>query len=217
MLKGIFLRTLSRKRTQKIINYIYTMSIPTKTLFDFIASTIKLSKKDQKAIEHHLSVENYHKYDLIVKQGQVCDTLRFVVSGVYRVYRIEDGKEITSYFNYESRNPFVASFVSLLTQTPSVELVECIIPGTLLSISYSDWTSLYDTSPSLNTFGRRMAEYNYILAMERIESLQFQTATNRYNAFIKLYPSLLNMIPHHYIASYLGITPESLSRIRKEI
>ena len=195
--------------------YIYLM--PTHTLFDFIASKVDLSKKDQIAIEALLSTEAYHKYDVIVKQGQVCTQLRFVVSGVYRVYRIEDGKEITSYFNYESRNPFVASFVSLLTGTSSQEIVECIVPGTLLSISYTDWTSLYDGSPSLNTFGRRMAEYNYILAMERIESLQYQTATDRYASFMKLYPSLLNMIPHHYIASYIGVTPESLSRIRKQL
>jgi CRP-like cAMP-binding protein len=188
----------------------------THTLFDFIASKVELSKKDQAAIETLLSTEVYSKYDVIVKQEQVCTQLRFVVSGVYRVYRIEDGKEITSYFNYESRNPFVASFVSLLMGTSSQEIVECIVPGTLLSIKYSDWTSLYDSSPSLNTFGRRMAEYNYILAMERIESLQYQTATDRYTSFIKLYPSLLNMIPHHYIASYLGVTPESLSRIRKQ-
>jgi CRP-like cAMP-binding protein len=189
----------------------------THTLFDFIASKVDLSKKDQATIETLLSTEVYGKYDVIVKQGQVCTQLRFVVSGVYRVYRIEDGKEITSYFNYESRNPFVASFVSLLTGTSSQEIVECIVPGTLISIKYSDWTSLYDVSPSLNTFGRRMAEYNYVLAMERIESLQYQTATDRYASFIKLYPSLLNMIPHHYIASYLGVTPESLSRIRKQI
>lgn len=193
------------------------MSIPAKTLFDFISSTVELSHTDQAAIENILSVETYHKYDILIKQGQVCDRLRFVVSGVYRVYRIEDGKEITSYFNYEFRNPFVASFVSLLMQKPSVEIVECIIPGTVLSVSYKDWTSLYDKSPSLNTFGRRMAEYNYVLAMERIESLQYHTATDRYRAFIKLYPSLLNTIPHHYIASYLGVTPESLSRIRKQL
>lgn len=193
------------------------MSIPTETLFNFIASKVDLSQKDQNAIETLLSVASYNKGDVIVKQEQVCNTLRFVVSGVYRVYRIIDGKEVTSYFNYESRNPFVASFVSLLTETPSQEIVECIVPGTLLSISYKNWVSLYDTSPSLNTFGRRMAEYNYILAMERIESLQYQTAADRYTSFIKLYPSLLNKIPHHYIASYLGVTPESLSRIRKVI
>ncbi|MBQ0740731.1 Crp/Fnr family transcriptional regulator, partial [Aquimarina celericrescens] len=68
---------------------------------------------------------------------------------------------------------------------------------------------------SFNTFGRLIAEFNYVLAIERIESLQYQSASERYDIFIKCYPNLLNLIPHHYIASYLGVTPESLSRIRK--
>ncbi|GGG12139.1 cyclic nucleotide-binding protein [Dokdonia pacifica] len=193
------------------------MSIPTDALFDFITSKVHLTPEDKQSISDKLSLEIYNKDAIIVKQEQVCTSLRFVVSGVYRVYRIEDGKEITSYFNYESRNPFVASFVSLLKNEPSVEIIECIVPGQLLSIPYSEWTSLYTEIPTLNTFGRLMAEYNYVLAIERIESLQYKTATDRYVSFLTLYPTLLNKIPHHYIASYLGITPESLSRIRKQL
>ncbi|MEP0266387.1 Crp/Fnr family transcriptional regulator [Dokdonia sp.] len=185
-------------------------------LFDFIAKTVDLSLSDKQSLLEKLTIEPYDKHTIIIPQGQVCKNLRFVVSGIYRVYRIENGKEITSYFNYESRNPFVASFVSLLTETPSQEVVECIVPGKLLSIKYTDWTSLYDISPTLNTYGRRMAELNYVLAMERIESLQYKSATDRYTSFMKLYPALLNLIPHHYIASYIGVTPESLSRIRKQ-
>lgn len=185
-------------------------------LFDFIAKTVDLPQSDKQHILAKLTIKTYDKHSVIIPQGQVCKHLRFVVSGIYRVYRIENGKEITSYFNYTSRNPFVASFVSLLTGTPSQEIVECIIPGKLLSITYTDWISLYDISPTLNTYGRRMAELNYVLAMERIESLQYKSATDRYASFMKLYPSLLNLIPHHYIASYIGVTPESLSRIRKQ-
>lgn len=186
------------------------------TLFDFIGKTVDISSEDKQRIQNLITIEPYDKHTVIIQEGQVCKRLRFVVSGVYRVYRIENGKEITSYFNYESRNPFVGSFVSLLTATPSQEIVECILPGTLLSIPYKDWESLYDISPTLNTYGRRMAEFNYVLAMERIESLQYKSASDRYESFIQLYPNLLNLIPHHYIASYIGVTPESLSRIRKQ-
>ena len=184
-------------------------------LFDFIASTVQLQDVDVLKIDSKLVVKAYDKGDFILKQNQVSKTLKFVLSGVYRVYQLKDGKEITSYFNYEERNPLIASFVSLLTTKPSTEFIECIVPGKVLSISYSDWQELYGTSLELNIFGRLMAEKNYILAIQRIESLQYQNASERYEMFLKLYPNLLNQIPHHYISSYLGITPESLSRVRK--
>ncbi len=184
-------------------------------LFQFISNSVVLSELDKAELSSNIKNEDFQKGDAIVKAGQVCKSLKFVISGIYRVYKIEDGKEITSYFSYKSRNPFVASFTSLLTEKPSNETIECIEAGKLLSIPYSNWKSLYKTSLALNTFGREMAEFNYLLAIERIESLQYHNATDRYESFIKLYPNLLNLIPHHYIASYLGITPESLSRIRK--
>lgn len=187
----------------------------TTKLFQFISNFVVLSEFDRNELSSKITIENFEKGDFIIKAGKACKSLRFVISGIYRVYKIEDGKEITSYFSYESRNPFVASFTSLLTESPSNETIECILAGELLSIPYSKWKSYYITSPALNIFGREMAEFNYLLAIERIESLQYHNATDRYESFIKLYPHLLNLIPHHYIASYLGVTPESLSRIRK--
>ena len=184
-------------------------------LFDFISKTVQLQDVDVLKIGSKLAIEDYDKGDFILKQNQISKTLKFVLSGVYRVYQLKDGKEITSYFNYEERNPLVASFVSLLTNKPSTEFIECIIAGKVISISYSDWQELYKTSLELNVFGRLMAEKNYLLAIQRIESLQYQNASERYELFLKLYPNLLNQIPHHYISSYLGITPESLSRVRK--
>ncbi|WAC02500.1 cyclic nucleotide-binding domain-containing protein [Lacinutrix neustonica] len=176
-------------------------------LFDFIFDTVKLQEADVIKMTSKLSVDKYIKGDFILKQNQISKSLKFVLSGIYRVYQLNDGKEITSYFNYEQRNPLVASFVSLLTEKPSAEFIECIVPGKLISIAYSDWKELYKTSLELNTFGRLMAEKNYLYAIQRIESLQYQSASERYEIFLKLYPSLLNQIPHHYISSYLGITP----------
>ena len=186
-------------------------------IFDFIANIVSLKGSDVSKIRSKLSTEDYQKGDFVLKQNEVCKTLKFVLSGVFRVYQLKDGKEITSYFNYEERNPLVASFGSLLAKKPSTEFIECIIPGKVISISYSDWQELYKTSLELNIFGRLMAEKNYLLALYRIESLQYQNASERYEIFLKLYPNLMNQIPHHYISSYLGITPESLSRIRRAL
>lgn len=191
------------------------MSKPEKKLFDFIAQYVELSEADQTQLSEIISIKSYQKGDVLISEGQVCKSLQFVLSGIYRVYKLEDGKEISSYFNYKQRNPFVASFVSLLTNSPSKESIECIADGELISMTYKDWEALYHRSAALNTFGRLIAEFNYVLAMERIESLQYHQASDRYLKFLQLYPNLLNLIPHHYIASYLGVTPESLSRIRK--
>lgn len=190
-------------------------SNPYQKLFDFIAETVQLQEVDILKIGSKLAIEAYDKGDFILKENQVSKTLKFVLSGVYRVYQLKDGKEITSYFNYTERNPLVASFVSLLRNAPNTAFIECIIPGKVLSIAYLDWQKVYETSLELNVFGRLMAEKNYLLAIQRIESLQYQNASARYELFLEQYPNLLNQIPHHYISSYLGITPESLSRVRK--
>lgn len=188
-----------------------------KPLIDFISQHVSLSKQEEQELCELSSVKQYRKGDLLIKEGQVSKYLQFVFSGIYRVYEIREGKEITTYFNTSDRNRFVANFVSLLTQQPSLHRIECIVPGELLSIDYKDWQVMYEKSHALTSFGRIMAEFNYVLAMERIESLQYQSATDRYLKFLKHYPLLMNQIPQHYIASYLGITPESMSRIRKDI
>lgn len=186
-------------------------------LFQFISKYVDLSNQDQAELEKYMSIKLCKKGEILIKEEQVCKNLQFVLSGIYRVYQIVDGKEITNYFNTTQRNSFVASFVSLLTEKPSKVRIECIQAGELISIAYKDWQAMYAKSHALNTFGRLMAEFNYVLAMERIESLQYHNAKDRYLKFMRIYPNLLNQIPHHYIASYLGVTPESLSRIRRSI
>ncbi len=185
--------------------------------YQFIERRVSLSDQDKQWIADILTEEKIEKGNVLVRAGEVCKTARFVDTGIYRVFKVKDGNEITTYFNYDARNPIVASFVSMLMGTPSVETVECIVSGEVLKMSYADWEGLYHKSHQLNTFGRIMAEFNYVLAMERIDALQYHTATDRYLSFLSLYPDLVNRIPHHYIATYLGITPESLSRIRKEL
>jgi CRP-like cAMP-binding protein len=87
-------------------------------LFRLISNFVVLTELDKDALSSKIRIEDFDKGDSIVKAGQVSKSLKFVISGMYRVYKIEDGKEITSYFSYESRNPFVASFKSLSTEKP---------------------------------------------------------------------------------------------------
>lgn len=109
----------------------------------------------------------------------------------------------------------VTSFQSFLTDEPSKEYIEALEASEIILISKIDLQNIFDASHSFERLGRKLAEFNYLLALKRIESLQTDSATDRYNSFLEVYPGLINQIPHHYVASWLGITPESLSRVRK--
>lgn len=176
-----------------------------------------INDKDWQLFSRHLKLKTYKKGDLFVKERQQCNHIGFLNKGIARVYYVIDGKEITSYFNAGNRNLFVCSFTSFLSRKPSFENVHFLEDSELLVLDFEQLQDLYNKSPNIQKLGRLMAEYNYVLSMERIYSLQHSPAIDRYNNMLKIYPGLMNQIPHHYIASYLGITPESLSRIKKNV
>jgi CRP-like cAMP-binding protein len=177
----------------------------------------EINDKDWKAIKEKLQAKTFKKGDVFINEGQVCKQLGFLVSGIARVYYLANGKEVTSYFNIENRNPLVCAFTSFLSQKPSFEVVHFIEDTQLLLLTYKQLQELYTQNPNIQKLGRIMAEHNYVLSMERIYSLQHAPAIDRYKHLLTIYPGLTNLVPHHYIASYLGITPESFSRIRKEL
>jgi CRP-like cAMP-binding protein len=184
---------------------------------NFIAGFIRLDEKHTALLLQHCTAEQFKKGDYFVREGQVCTKVGFLISGTTRVYHLANDKEYTSYFNFPHRNRLVSSFESFLTNKPSKETIHFLEDAELVVVSRDDLYALYEQSPVFSQLGRKLAEYNYILAMARIYSLQHDTAQERYIKLLDIYPDLVNAVPHHYIASYLGITPESLSRIRKEL
>ena len=179
-----------------------------------ISQFITLSQSELTAIRQHAQVWRIKKGDVYQQEDTVCRKLGFLQKGVLRVYHSRNEKEITKYFNTEGRNPFVASFKSFLTGRPSHETIVALEDCEMLTIKKTELENLYERFHQIETLGRKLAEYNYLLGLERIDSLQYQSAGTRYEQFLKLYPGLINRVPHHYIASYLGVTAESLSRIR---
>lgn len=167
------------------------------------------------AIVNASTHKRFEKGDFFASPSSVCQHIGFLESGIFRVYHLSTKKEVTNYFNTANRNPFVSSFKSFLTNEPDNIYVEAITDASVHMISRDKLEELYKTYPSMERIGRLLAEKNYLLSLERIESLQYHTATQRYETFLKQYPMLINQVPHHFIASYLGVTPESLSRIRK--
>ncbi len=187
------------------------------TICTFLDSISPLNEEDKEALSTIAQTRSLEKGDFLEKVGKQASHLRFVLEGVYRAYHLEEGKEITHYFYTTTRNPIVGVLESLLTNTASKINIECIVPGKVMELSYQDWEKLCRHSFAYNTIARKLAEQHYLLALTRIESLQYQNATDRYALFLQQYPNLIQQISQHYIASYIGVAPESLSRLRKKL
>lgn len=145
--------------------------------------------------------------------GKVATEIGFLLKGVYRVYFLINNKESTRVLN--SENIFVTSIPSFTTQKPSTEYVEALENLELLMLSYQDLQKMYEISSKWEKLGRLLIEYYYNEQQKRIYSLIALTAQQRYEEFVKESPELIQRVPQYIIANYLGISPETLSRIRK--
>lgn len=131
-----------------------------------------------------------------------------------RIYYYKDAIDITESFEFE--NSFVARAESLFTGKPSQKAIQAIEDTTLIAIDSNKLFKLFDEHHDLERLFRKIIETSYVTTVNRIESLQFHTAEERYNALLKETRDVLKRVPLKYIASYLGITQVSLSRIRAQ-
>jgi CRP-like cAMP-binding protein len=149
------------------------------------------------------------------EQGKVPQYLYFIDSGFMRLfYYDENGEEQTTFLS--SQSGFIASFSSLINQTKATENVECITDCELFKISYVDAKKLVENSENFKNFFLVMFEKSISSASTRANDLAMLNAEQRYQKMIDQQPHFIQNIPLQYIASYLGIKPQSLSRIRKQ-
>ncbi|MCE3227804.1 MAG: Crp/Fnr family transcriptional regulator [Bacteroidetes bacterium] len=144
--------------------------------------------------------------------GHTCRTIYFVKKGVVRIFYYKDAIDITESFEFE--NAFVARAESLFTGKPSQKAIGAIEDTTMIAIDSNKLFRLFDSHSDLERLFRKIIEASYVSTVNRIESLQFNTAEERYKTLLKASPNVLKRIPLKFIASYLGITQVSLSRIR---
>jgi len=185
--------------------------------FAQLGENFSLSAEDKRALQQALRPKQLKQGQFFVEAGEICGEVAILHTGIFRTFYLANDKEYTSYFNTEDRNPIVGAFTSFLRQQPSAESVVALEDSTHQSISKEELEGLYESHPNIQKMGRLLAEYNYVLAMERIYDLQHSDAKTRYEKFLALYPNVINRIPHYHIASYIGVTPESLSRLRKSV
>ena len=169
-----------------------------------------------------LKIEQFKKGETILYMGDVSETLRFIDNGLARAYMIsEEGKDYTwsIFFNDENAqmtNLFVVDYDSFLNQTPSTLYIEALEDTTLIAIDYRDVQFLYDKLKKGERFGRLMSQEAYSYLHQQSIDRQIKTADERFEDFMKKTPYLLEKVPQYHIATFLGMTPQYLSMLKKE-
>lgn len=165
-------------------------------------------------LKEHISIANVRKRKLLLKEGAYCEHIYFVVKGALRGFVREGHRDITTWITVE--NQLVSSIFGLHQRVPSVENIQALENCELLAMTLDDLQTLYEQYPESNILARKLLEIYYADAEKRAFIARLTKAENKYRSFLLHHQILSNRIPLKYIASYLGMTLETLSRIRKK-
>lgn len=180
----------------------------------FSSEYLNIPDEDYKLVLPYIKVKNYQKKEQWMLEGNVYYELYFVLDGLSYVYKNLNGSICTS--SFLKPNDFFIDFNSILTKSPSDLNAQCIEDTTLLTIPYEVLEHAYQKSHAISNFGRMMFQRAFADYIQLTSSIQ-KTPKQSYETFIAENPNLVNKIPLKILASFIGVTPESLSRIRKRI
>lgn len=181
-------------------------------LFQFFKKFSPLSHEAKDAIDAICSVVLIYKNKDLQSIGHTCKTIYFINKGLARIYYYKDGIDITDSFAFE--NDIIVRVESLFTGKPSRKGIQILEDAEIVAIDANKLFTLYDIYPEIERLFRKIFEASHIETVNRIEGIQFHSADERYKALLEEAPDVIKRVPLKYIASYLGITQVSLSRIR---
>lgn len=183
----------------------------------FFNSVSKFATLNEDSVQAFASVMKRHelpKGRTLVQAHTICDQLYFIETGLSRTYYIKDGKYVTDWISAEGE--FAVSIISFTTQQPDRRAVELLESSVLWSISYQALENLYQAHHEIEHLGRLLLTYGCISLQQRFDDLHFATAAERYQTLLATRPTLLQRVPLGIIASYLGMSQETLSRMRAQ-
>ncbi|MBE7175985.1 MAG: Crp/Fnr family transcriptional regulator [Mucilaginibacter polytrichastri] len=185
---------------------------------NFTRQFVEFSEEEWAIFSSEISLISFEKKEAFTEIGQVEKRLGYLARGSVRFYFVRDGEELTNYFCFSGE--MISSYKSFLKQTPCKIAVEMLEPSDVLVLDFGQLQKLYSdprVAPKLESYQRKMTEELICCYEDRVMSFVTQSAEERYEDLFRDSRQVLNRIPQHYIANYLGVTPVSLSRIRKRI
>jgi CRP-like cAMP-binding protein len=180
-----------------------------------INNYVNLNDDDIILIEKLFEIKELRKDECFVQPGKVCEQFAFVNNGLFRHSAFDDGEEKTIYFS--SENDFICDYESFINKAVSKKAITAMENTTIASISYNNMQIFYSKVSSGERFGRLFLEDIYIKVINHIISSHIDSAEQKYLNFLSSYMHIQQRIPQYYIASFVGVTPQSLSRIRRNL
>lgn len=181
----------------------------------YFSKVEKLTDEEKEAITEGMDVEVYPKGTILLREGEIANLTYFVMKGCVRQYYLVDGEEKTNYFYTE--NQWVLSLKSMMNQTPVNHFWVCEEDCELVAGDERREQVIFKKHPRFEGIARKVLEHIIAEHQEFMEEYAVDNAEQRYQRLLARRPDLLQRLPQYHIASYIGIKPESLSRIRKRI
>lgn len=192
------------------------MEVNFEPLINCFRKYFPLNSEEQEEVKRLFQRRIVKRKGLLLQEGEICRNYYFVVSGCFRMFAIDsDFKEHNLQFAVE--NDWIVDFQSFYTERPSKLYIEAVETSLVLQISHEDLLYLYVNYPKFDRNFRIILEQKYIGYQNRILQNISSTGEERYVSFLNDYPHLINRLPNTQIASYIGVTPEFLSKIRKNL
>lgn len=182
-------------------------------LSKYIRDRITVNEEDLQHILSKYQPLKLKKNEVLLGEGEPSRRMYFVVKGCLRVFFVkEDGTEVTRRIVFE--NAFSTTLVGFITREPSKEFTQAIEPTTILFINREEFYVLLDAIPEWEKFYRKYLEYAYVNNTNRLMSFITQDAGERYRLLLEEHPEIVQRLPNRIVASYLNISPETLSRLK---
>lgn len=199
--------------TENLSCYLYESYTMWPLLRKKIGWHIQLLPEQYDIVESFFTARKYRRRQFILQEGDVCRYETFILKGCCRTYHTdENGQEHILQFGLEGW--WVGELRSFINETPAMYNIECMEDCEVLHITRINLEKLYATVPAMERFFRILIQNGFIAFQQRVSVMLSRPAAERYQDFIGKYPHIDERVPNHMIASYLGITPQSLSRIR---